>query len=64
MNARRPALLCFAVLLMLGVTDSAMAQSLKSVGVSRPPPPPSPPPRGSAGGGGGYHGGRGGFGCA
>ena len=62
MNARRPALLCFAVLLMLGVTDSAMAQSLKSVGVSRPPPPPSPPPRGSAGGGGGYHGGRGGFG--
>ncbi len=49
MNARRPALLCFAVLLMLGVTDSAMAQSLKSVGVSRPPPPPSPPPRGQRG---------------
>jgi hypothetical protein len=61
MTARRPALLCLAMLLALGIADGASAQSLKSVGVSRPPSAPPSRGGGSGGGGGGYHGG-GGFG--
>lgn len=62
MNARRPALLCLAVLLALGGADGAGAQSLKSVGAGRPPPSAPPPSRGGGGGnhGGGHFGGWGG----
>jgi len=49
---KRPALICFAVLVAVGFTQGTPAQSLKSGAVGRPPVA-APPSRG----GGGYHGG-------
>ena len=60
---KRPALICFAVLIVAGFAQGAPAQSLKSRAVSRPPVSAPPPSRGGGGGRGdggyrgGYHGG-------
>ena len=67
MTVMRPALVCLAILTSAVLAQSAAAQKLKSVGVSRPAasaPPAAPPTRGGGSGGtrgggdGGYHGGR------
>ena len=72
MTLQRPALVCLAVLVTAVLAQSATAQKLKSVGVSRPaasaPPPAAPARSGSGNGGyrgggdGGYRGGGGRFG--
>jgi subtilisin family serine protease len=58
---KRPALLCLVLMLVAGFAPGAPAQSLKSVGASRPPASP-PPMRGGDGGYGGHRGGGGHFG--
>ena len=66
MTVMRPALVCLAVLASAVLAQSASAQKMRSVGVSRPAasaPPAAPPARGGGSGGtrgggdGGYHGG-------
>jgi subtilisin family serine protease len=73
MNAKRPALLCIAMLLAALYTQGALAQSAKSISATRPPGATQPPPmrgghdghdgRGGRGGhrGGGHFGGFGGI---
>ena len=56
MTLQRPALVCLAVLVTAVLAQSATAQKLKSVGVSRPAAS-APPPARSGGGNGGYRGG-------
>lgn len=66
MSVTRPALVCLAVLISAVIAQSASAQKMRSVGVSRPAasaPPSAPPTRGGGNGGtrgsgdGGYRGG-------
>lgn len=59
MNAKRPALLCMAVLLSALCAQSAPAQSVKSMSAARPPGATQPPPM-RGGGNGGHRGGDGG----